>query len=68
MPFDLLIRGGTVVREHRVERVDVAIEDGKIVEIAPEVAGSAREIIDAAGLHVFPGVIDPGRKTCVGGD
>ncbi len=59
MPFDLLIRGGNVVREDRVERADVAIEDEKIVEIAPEIAGDACATIDATGLHVFPGVIDP---------
>ena len=59
MKYDLLIRNGTVVREDRVERADVAVSDEKIVEIAPEIAGDARETIDATGRHVFPGVIDP---------
>ncbi len=59
MPFDLLIRNGTVVRETCVERADVAVENEKIVEIARELPGDARETIDATGLHVFPGVIDP---------
>jgi allantoinase len=45
---DLVVRGGTE---------DIAIEDGKIVAIGPELAGAAEEI-DARGLHVFPGLID----------
>src|SRR3954470_10457813 len=56
--FDLIIRGGTVVRSAGVANVSVAVVDGKIVEIAPEMAGDARETIDATGLHVFPGLID----------
>ena len=59
MPFDLLIRGGNVVLPDGVVDVDVAVEDGTIVEIGRELSGGARETIDAAGLHVFPGVIDP---------
>src|SRR4051812_28096435 len=48
-----------LVRPDRVERADLAVENEKIVEIAPAIPGSAREEIDAANLHVFPGVIDP---------
>jgi allantoinase len=57
--YDLLIRNGTVVREDRVERADIAVSEEKIVELAPDLPGDARETIDASGLHVFPGVIDP---------
>jgi len=46
--FDLLIRGADPFPE-------IGIADGKIVSFAN---GSAREEIDATGLHVFPGVID----------
>ena len=59
MPFDLLIRGGNVVLPDGVVDVDVAVEDGTIVEIGRDLSGGAKEEIDAAGLHVFPGVIDP---------
>lgn len=45
---DLVIRGS---------EQDIAIEDGKIVAIGPELP-SAREEIDARGLHIFPGLID----------
>lgn len=44
----------TVVRG---DRLDIAIEDGKIASIGPELPGAAEEI-DARGLHVFPGLID----------
>ncbi len=58
MPWDLLIRGGEIVTHASVKRCDVAIENGKIVALAPELARSALETIDASSLHVFPGVID----------
>jgi allantoinase len=45
---DLVVRGDTQ---------DIAIEDGKIVAIGPDLPGAAEEI-DARGLHVFPGLID----------
>src|SRR5438874_1079009 len=59
MTYDLIIRGGSVVREGGVEKLDVAVADETIAELAPEIVGDARETIDATGLHVFPGVIDP---------
>jgi allantoinase len=45
---DLVVRG---------DALDIAIEDGKIVAIGPELPGAAEEI-DARGLHIFPGLID----------
>jgi len=57
--YDTIIRNGTVVREHGLELADVAIADGKFIEIGPQLHGDARETIDARGLHVFSGVIDP---------
>jgi allantoinase len=59
MPWDVLIRGGEVVTPSGVSRLDIAIEGGTIVGLAPELSGPSRETIDASGLHVFPGVIDP---------
>jgi allantoinase len=59
MPFDLLIRNASVVTPEGVHALDLAIEDGVIVDFASEIHASSREEIDATGLHVFPGVIDP---------
>jgi allantoinase len=48
VPYDLLIRADR----------DVAVQDGAIAAIGPELEGAAREEIDARGSHVLPGVID----------
>jgi allantoinase len=58
MVVDLIIRGGSVVTASGVEQADVAIADGKIVGIEPEISGAASEEIDVTGLHLFPGLID----------
>jgi allantoinase len=58
MSVDVIIRGGQVVTSDGARRADVAIADERIVAVG-EVADSARHEIDATGLHVFPGVIDP---------
>ena len=55
----MIIKGGNVVFRDGVRVADVRVADGKIVEIAPVLAAQAgEEIIDATGLHVFPGLID----------
>ena len=58
--FDLVIREGRVVDpvNHRDEVVDIAVEDGRVVAVAPELEGGARETLDAKGKTVIPGIID----------
>lgn len=56
--YDVIIRNGMLVCPEGVKQADVAVCDEKIVEIAPEITGEAKETIDAAGKHVFPGVTD----------
>jgi allantoinase len=53
----VIVRGGTVVTARSVELADVAIEDGVVTEVGPNLAGGGEEI-DATGLHIFPGGID----------
>lgn len=55
---ELVIRGGSVVMGAAVSVADVAITDGVISAVGPNL-GSAVEEIDATGLHVLPGGIDP---------
>lgn len=57
---DLLIRKGTVVDPlNNIEAVrDVAIEEGKVVEVSEEITVPAKKIIDASGKLVIPGIID----------
>ncbi len=60
MAYDLLIRNGTVVDGTGAPRCmgDIAVSDGKIVEIG-KVAGTAQRTIDASDLVVAPGFVDP---------
>lgn len=53
----LVIRGGTVVLPGGSMRADIAIDEGRIAEIGPELAGAAHQI-DARALLVLPGLID----------
>ncbi|HET6951651.1 MAG TPA: amidohydrolase family protein, partial [Acidimicrobiales bacterium] len=61
--LDLIIRGATVVDGTGApgRPGDVAVEGGRIVAVtgAGEVAGPAREVLDAQGLMVCPGFVDP---------
>ncbi len=56
--FDLIVRGGTVVNHAGRGVADVGVRDGRIARIGDLAHGSAGETLDAAGLHVLPGVID----------
>ncbi|MBI5439785.1 MAG: dihydroorotase [Deltaproteobacteria bacterium] len=39
-------------------RRDIAVEEGKILAVAPEIDPGGRPVLDASGLHAFPGLID----------
>ncbi|AXC48441.1 dihydroorotase [Paracoccus suum] len=59
MSVDLAINGGTVLTPEGLRPVTVLVRDGRVAGLAgPEEAVPAAEVIDAAGLHVLPGVID----------
>jgi dihydroorotase len=53
-----LIRHATVVLPRETLRTNVLIEDFKITAIDPAIHAEADELVDAAGLHLLPGVID----------
>ncbi len=59
--FDVVISGGTVVDGTGSEGVlaDVAVSDGRIVAIAPGLEPGDAEVIDASGMIVSPGFVDP---------
>ncbi len=56
--LDLIVRGGAAVTPAGVTICDLGIDNGRIVEVSPEIVVTARQEIDASGLHVFPGVFD----------
>ena len=57
--FDLVIRGGEVADGlgSELRSADVAVRDGRIVEVG-KLAGSGKREIDARGLLVTPGFVD----------
>jgi len=56
--YDLLICNGQIITADSTRESDIAVKDGKIVALAPELAGRASRTIDARGMQVFPGIID----------
>jgi dihydroorotase len=55
--YDLIVRDGIVATVNGIGHADIAVRAGRIAAIG-RVEGDAAEIIEAAGLHVLPGVID----------
>jgi len=57
----IAITGGTLATEYGVFPGDLLVEDGRIAAIAApgEATGELDEAVDATGLHVLPGAIDP---------
>jgi dihydropyrimidinase len=55
----LLVRGGRVVTTEGQRDADVRIQDGKVVEVGPGLARGNEVVIEAGGLLVLPGGIDP---------
>ncbi|ELY56313.1 D-hydantoinase [Natronococcus amylolyticus DSM 10524] len=60
MTIDTVISGGTLVTSQNTLSSDLAIDDGAIVGIGDkDCMPEPEETIDASGLLVMPGVIDP---------
>jgi len=57
MEFDLVIQNGSLVTAADTFQADIGIQAGKITAIGSGLTGA--EIVDARGLLVLPGAIDP---------
>jgi dihydroorotase len=57
--YDLLIRNGVCVLPWGPEATDIGVRDGRIAALGVPGDATAGETIDARGLHVLPGLIDP---------
>jgi dihydroorotase len=58
---DLLLKGGRLIdpKNNIDARMDVAVRDGKVSAVAPNIdASTARQTLDVSGLVVTPGLID----------
>lgn len=71
--IDLVVRNARVFRGDGESSLEIAVDGGRIVGVAPSVGEKSREEIDAGGLLVLPGVCDahvhfndPGRAAWEG--
>jgi len=55
--YDLIVRHGSVVTPQGIINADIAVEGEQIAAVATELPAGEKEI-DAAGLTIFPGLID----------
>ena len=53
-----LIKNATAVLPHETLRTNVLLSDARIADVDAPAQARADEVIDAAGLHLIPGVID----------
>ena len=60
MPLQLLIRGGRVVDPTQGvdDRLDLLIQDGKILRLGRDLAAPDAQILNADGLTTAPGLVD----------
>ncbi|MEM9141518.1 MAG: amidohydrolase/deacetylase family metallohydrolase [Bacteroidota bacterium] len=59
--YDLLIKGGHVIDvKNDIDKVmDVAIKEGKIAKVGPNISkGLAEVVVNAGGFYVVPGLLD----------
>lgn len=66
--YELVIKGAQVIdpANSRNGKMDVAVSQGKIAKVAPHISESAAQVIDATGLYLAPGFIDPHTHVFVG--
>ncbi|MEM6721631.1 MAG: dihydroorotase [Bacteroidota bacterium] len=54
----ILLKNAQIVSEVEIQTADILIEGERIGKIGTNLSDEANEVIDLAGKHVFPGVID----------
>jgi dihydroorotase len=67
--IDILLKGGHVIdpKNKIDQKMDVAIAEGKILEVAIDISSeNAKKVIDATGFYVVPGLIDLHTHVFVG--
>lgn len=70
-PYDLLLKGGQVIdpKNGMNGPMDLAITGERIARVATDIpASEAATVIDASGLYVAPGLIDPHAHVFFGSD
>jgi dihydroorotase-like cyclic amidohydrolase len=54
--YDLIIKNGTIATPSETYSADVGIAGERIQAVSAHIEGDAAEVVDAAGLYVFPGL------------
>ena len=57
--YDLLIRNGICALPWGLQETDVGVSNGRIMALGAGSEATAEKVLDARGLHVLPGLIDP---------
>jgi dihydropyrimidinase len=57
--YDLVVSGGSIVLEHGTTSADLAVEGGVVRAVSPRIDDPSLRRIDATGLTILPGLIDP---------
>ena len=58
MTFDTIYKGSSIVTHNNIYISDIAVKNGKIVEIGDLSEKKTNQTIDLKGYHLLPGVID----------
>lgn len=60
MDADILLKGGHLIdpKNGRDGIMDLAVKDGKIAAVAPDLPAAAAKVVDLSGLYITPGLLD----------
>jgi allantoinase len=56
--YDLVVKGGHVVLPDEIRDLDIAVRNGVIVEMGENIDSDGKNVLDAMGQYVLPGMID----------
>ncbi|WP_237052289.1 amidohydrolase family protein [Mannheimia granulomatis] len=57
--YDLIVKNGQLVTPDRIYPATIAVKEGKFAAFfSPDIEVQAKEVIDAQGNFVYPGIID----------
>jgi dihydroorotase len=56
--IDLILKNGTVVSQDGTHQRDIAVHQGRIIDLDDMSSFKAAEVLDCKNLHILPGVID----------
>lgn len=56
--YDVIFKNGTLVNQDGIGNADIGVIDGCIAGLGSLATATAGHVVDCAGLHILPGVID----------